>query len=120
MVGVLVFLVLLLVAVQVLFNLYATSAVTAATYDGARIAAGAASSASVDPRGDAEAHVRSVLGRYASADRLSLRWGDSADTVVLTVRAQNPSFLPRALRGPLGIDVIERTARVRVERVVAP
>jgi hypothetical protein len=117
-VGVLVFLLLLLVAVQVLFNLYATSAVTAATYDGARIAAGAA--AGSDPRGDAEAHVRGVLGAYASHDRLSVRWTPSADTVILTVRAENPSFLPEALRAPLGFDVIERTARVRIEREVGP
>lgn len=118
MVGVLVFLLLLLLAVQVLFNLYATSAVTAATYDGARIAAGAA--ASPDARTDAENHVRRVLGRYASRDRLSLRWTPSADDVVLTVRAENPSFLPKALRAPLGFDVIERTARVRLEREVGP
>jgi hypothetical protein len=119
MVGVLVFLLLLLLAVQVLFNLYATSAVTAAAYDGARIAAGYDAAHDPTGRANAEDHVRSVLGRYGR-ERLSLQWADDPDVEILTVHAKNPSFLPIALRAPLGLDEIDRTVRVRIEREVAP
>ena len=111
MIGVLVFLLLLLVAVQVIYNLYATSAVTAAAFDGARLAAG---SARVDEAA-AEAHVKSVLGEYG-AERVDVRFRPDPEDVVLTVVADNPSFLPPALRRPLGFDRIERTVRVRIER----
>ena len=103
---------LLLFAVQVLFNLYATSAVTAAAFDGARLAAGAGGD-----REAAEAHVHEVLGEYSRRPGFDLVWGEdpAGEDVILTVRAQNPSFLPRAVRAPLGFDSIERTVRVRVE-----
>jgi hypothetical protein len=105
--------VLLLFAVQVLFNLYATSAVTAAAFDGARLAAGAGGD-----RAAAEAHVHEVLGGYADRPGFELTWGEdpAGDDVVLTVRAENPGFLPRAVRAPIGFDTIERTVRVRIER----
>jgi Flp pilus assembly protein TadG len=111
MIGVLVFLLLLLVAVQVIYNLYATSAVTAAAFDGARLAAGSSGG------GEAEArqHVKAVLGEYG-AERVDVSFTPDPDDVVLTVRADNPSFLPPALRRPLGFDRIERTVRVRIER----
>jgi Flp pilus assembly protein TadG len=113
-VGVFVFLLLLLLAVQVSFNLYATSAVTAAAYDGARIAAGFDSASELDARPAAEAHVREVLGEYGRR-RLTMVWTEDPTTEILTVRAENPGFLPRALRRPLGLDAIERTVRVRRE-----
>ena len=111
MIGVLVFLLLLLLAVQVIYNLYATSAVTAAAFDGARLAAGSGSSG----RAEAAAHVKAVLGDYGS-ERVDVSFTPDPDDVVLTVVADNPSFLPVALRRPLGFDRIERTVRVRVER----
>lgn len=111
MIGVLVFLLLLLLAVQVIYNLYATSAVTAAAFDGARLAAGSAN-VSED---EAAAQVRSVLGEYGS-ERVDVTFRPDPDDVVLTVVADNPSFLPPALRRPLGFDRIERTVRVRIER----
>lgn len=119
MVGVLVFLLLLLVAVQVLFNLYATSAVSAAAYDGARLAAGY--DGAHDPRGREKAadHVVRLLGSYGRS-RVRLRWQDEPGVEVLTVTAKNPSFLPSALRAPLGFDEIHRTVRVRVEREIEP
>jgi hypothetical protein len=107
-----VFLLFLLLAVQVLFSLYATSAVTAAAYDGARLAAGSASG--VDEEA-AATHVRSVLGRYGD-ERVDVRFTPDPDDVVLTVVATNPGFLPVGLRRPLGLDRIERTVRVRIER----
>lgn len=117
MVGVMVFLLFLLVAVQVLFNLYATSAVTAAAHDGARIASGADAATDPAARAAAEQHVRTVLGRYGR-ERVELRWEASGTgrDVALTVTASNPSFLPVALRRPLGLDRVERTVRVRAER----
>jgi hypothetical protein len=119
MVGVLVFLLLLLVAVQVIYNLYATSAVTAAAFDGARLAAGsgAGSGSAGGGGGEAEArqHVKAVLGEYG-AERVDVSFTPDPDDVVLTVTADNPSFLPPALRRPLGFDRIERTVRVRIER----
>lgn len=111
-VGVLVFLLFLLLAVQVVFALYARSAVTAAAFDGARLVAGG------DGQFDeaaAEAHVRRLLGRYGD-ERVSVRFTPAPDDVVLTVVADNPSFLPRGLRRPFGFDRIERTVRVRIER----
>lgn len=115
-IGVMVFLLLLLLAVQVTFSLYATSTVTAATWDAARIASG--SDAGEDPiaaRAEAEAHLRSVLGRYG--DRVTVRWSEDPDDVILSVRAEHPGFLPRALRHPMRLDAVERTVRVRIERV---
>lgn len=113
------FLVLLLLAVQVLFNLYAASAVTAAAYDAARIVAGAdvaAGAGSLDgARADAEAGAVHTLGRYGA--RVHFDWDvDDPDVVQLHVVAANPGFLPVALRRPLGFDRVDRTVRVRVER----
>lgn len=109
---------LLLLAVQVLYNLYATSAVTAAAFDGARLAAGFDAEANPGAaRLAAEDHVREVLGRYSERDGFELEWGNdpTGEDVVLTVRADNPGFLPMALRRPMGFDTIERTVRVRIE-----
>src|SRR5687768_13185417 len=75
--GVTVFLALLLFAVQLLFNLYAASAVTAAAYDAARVVAGSDGG----DLGRAEAHARQVLGRYA--DRVTFSWSLDGDTVAL-------------------------------------
>jgi hypothetical protein len=64
-IGVMVFLLLMLVAVQVVYQLYAASVVTAAAFDGARLAAGADLAA--DPsRGATVAKERVVelLGAY--------------------------------------------------------
>ena len=111
-IGVFVFLLFLLLAVQVIFHLYATSAVTAAAFDGARLVAAADSPVDED---EAEAHVRNLLGKYG-ADRLDVTFEPDPDAVVLRVRAQNPSLLPGALRRPLRMDRIDRTVRVRIER----
>ncbi len=115
----LVFVILLLLAVQVVYDLYATSVVTAAAWDGARIAAGSDADGDTVARAQAEDHVVDVLGSFGRR-RVALAWGGDDDTVELRVRATNPSFLPVALKRPLGIDVIDRTVRVRREREVAP
>lgn len=107
----LVFLLLLLLAVQVVFHLYATSVVTAAAFDGARRAA---ADGGVDEAAAAD-HVRGLLGRYGE-ERVEVSFGTDPDDVVLTVVAESPSVLPATIRRPLRMDRIERTVRVRIER----
>jgi hypothetical protein len=103
---------LLLLAVQVVYDLYATSAVTASAYDAARVVAG--SDGGPGATEAAEEGARRALGRYGS--RLSFTWATDGDVVQLRVVARNPSFLPAALRRPLGVDVVDRTVRLRTER----
>lgn len=114
--GVFLFLLLLLVAVQVAFDLYARSAVGAAAFDAVRIVAGgdAARDAGVleATTATAEARARGVLGRYG--ERAEFDWQVSGDVVELTVRVPNPGFLPPALR--VGDRETLRTVRMRVER----
>lgn len=118
--GLLVFLALLLLAVQTLVALHTRSAVTDAAYEGARAVAGArvdhADPAAVAAaQADAEVKVRSLLGRFG--DRVALDWsGTTADSVALTVRARPPGFLWTALRGA-GTAIVERTVHVRVEEL---
>jgi hypothetical protein len=112
-IGFSVFLVMLLFAVQVLFNLYAASVVTAVSYDAARQVAGSAGGP--DHTAEAEARARQSLGRYAS--RVVFDWsGSSADEVVLRVRSDNPNILLPVAVGPAALDRLDRTIRIRVER----
>ncbi|MBW3613968.1 MAG: hypothetical protein KY439_01480 [Actinobacteria bacterium] len=114
-----VFLLFLLLAVQVIYHLYATSLITAAAHDGARLAAGA--DMAEDPaaaRAAAEAHVIQLLGTYGRERLHPPEWQSDEQFEVLVVRGRSPSFLPEYLRRPLGLDEIERTARVRREREV--
>jgi hypothetical protein len=110
--GFVVFLGLLLFAVQVLYNLYATSVVTSVAFDAARrVAAAEGGPGAV---GSAEAEARQALGRYG--DRVTFEWAVDGDVVALRVRAENPSFLLPAQAGPVAFGDIDRTVRVRVER----
>ena len=111
--GLVVVLVLLLFAVQVVYDLYATSAVTAAAYDAARIVAGADGGPAATTA--AEERARDALGRYG--ERLAFTWTLDADMVQLHVVAKNPGFLPVSLRRPLRVDAVDRTVRVRTERL---
>lgn len=112
-IGFFVFVLVLQFGVQLVVNLYATSALTAATYDAARLAA--AGGASPEAQHDAERHARRLLGRYGP--RVDFDWsGTDADTVVLRVVGQAPGLLPAALAGPVAFGRIDRTARVRTER----
>jgi len=105
-------LVLLLFAVQVTYDLYATSAVTASAYDAARVVAG--SDGGPAAVAAAEESARASLGRYGT--RVAFEWTAGDDVVELRVVARNPGFLPVALRQPLGLDVVDRTVRLRTER----
>lgn len=113
--GVTVFLVLLLFAVQVLVGLYATSVVTAATYDAAKVLAGADAGDSAVGRANAEAGARNQLGRYG--EKAAFAWENDAEAVRLHVQAPRPTLLPHTLVRGVGLADIERTVVVRVERV---
>lgn len=110
----------LLLAVQVLVHLYATSAVTAAAYDAARTAASfSARERPATPRqvvSEAEERARQVLGRYGGRARFD--WsGSDDDSVVVRVHVPNPNLLPASLARAAGMDDVDRTVRVRLERL---
>lgn len=116
--GLLVFLVLMLFAVQTLVGLYTRSMATDAAFEGARIVAGArtqrdSSPVPVDARVHAEEVVRQQLGKFGN--RVDLDWSASTwDEIALRLRAQPLGFLWGSFRG--GTGGIDRTVRVRVER----
>ena len=112
-VGVTIFLVLLLYAVQVALNLYATSTVTAVAFDAARQVAG--SSGGPEATAAAESRAREMLDRYEEdGGTLEFEWNtERADVVVLEITAERPSLLPN-LRVPF--QRVQRTVSVRWER----
>lgn len=117
--GVLVFVVFLLFAVQLLFNLYATSTLTAAGLDAARVVASQrvdhTNAASVQAaQQQAEARARSVLGRYGN--KVQFAWTVDGDVVRLHLRARNPRAFFAGLDRAIGFDTVDRTIAVRVER----
>jgi len=118
--GVTVFLSLLLFAAQVVLNLYATSAVTAAAFDAARVVAGGDGGPGFELA--AEAHARRLLGRYG--ENVTFQWaypdvdGDGAgDEVHLRVQARSAGRLLPRMDDRLPFASIERTVVVRAERV---
>jgi hypothetical protein len=111
--GVTAFVVFLLLAVQVCLDLFATSAVTAAAYDAARVVAGADAGQSPHAMTVAEADARRSLGHYGA--RIRFHWVIDERSVRLRVIAVHPRVLPTAFSRPLGIDVVDRTLRVRTE-----
>jgi hypothetical protein len=113
-VGVTAFLVLLLFAVQLALNLYATSTLTAAAFDAARIVAGAEGGPVAEA--DAEAHLRELLG----AQSVSMAWeyrdtdGElGVDVVALTVEAEHATRLLQIM--PIPYQHVVRTVTVRLE-----
>ena len=110
--GLVVFFTLLLFAVQVLYNLYATSVVTSVSYDAARRVAAARGDPSAV--GQAEAAARDALGSYAG--RVTFTWAVDGEAVVLRIQAHNPSFLLPPAAGRLAFSDLDRTVQVRVER----
>lgn len=108
--GVAVFLGFLLFAVQVMLHLWATSAVTTAAFDAARLVAGERPFTTAD----AEDHLRALLGTYG--ERLDEpRWDIGAEMVVLQVSAPTPAPLIASVGRLAGLDRIERTIHVRRE-----
>ena len=115
--GFLVFLLLMFAAVQILFNLYATSMVTAAAHDAARDVAGfdAATDRCAAIAGAESAFV-DALGDYGDGGHATLQWtcGDP-DVVRLRVIADHPTILPPMLAGLLSLGHLDRTIEIRVE-----
>jgi hypothetical protein len=109
--GVLIFLGFLMLATQVLVHLYATSTVSAVAFDTARRAA--AQGADCDSI-EASQHVRRALGGYGDRIDEPLCTSDATQTVV-TITGPTPARMVDAFGGGLGLDRIERTARVRTE-----
>lgn len=119
LVGVTAFLVVLLFAVHLVLNLYATSLVTAATFDAARLVAGSDGGRASEVA--AERQARDLLDGYEGAGSLAFEWrypstdGDaSPDVVELHVVAEHPTRLLPRLRLPY--QRIDRTIRVRLEQ----
>ena len=113
--GLLAFLGFLLFAVQLLLNLYAASALTAAAGDAARLVAARGNARDAAAIGRAEAYARELLGRFG--EDVTFTWTIDDDAVRLRVRAEPPRVLLPGLDGPLGFDEIDRTVEARVEEI---
>lgn len=112
-IGFVLFIGLLLFAVQSLLNLYATSVVTSVAYDAAREVAGA--DGGTDAVARAELRAREMLGRFG--EEVTFDWSGSDDEdIVLRVRGSVPKVLLPVQRGPVAFGEIDRTVRLRVER----
>ena len=117
--GFLVFLVFLLLAVQVLYGLYATSTVRGALNDAAsRAANGLAGEAELARLADdAERSLGPMGGRTTILLRLVDDDADGVpDVVVGSALADPPRFVPPGLSGIAGLDDIDVSVRVRIER----
>lgn len=115
--GIAVFLVLMLCAVQILFNLYATSMVTAAAHEAGRTVAGfEALTDRCAAAAVAEQQFVEALGDYGAAGHahLSVSCRDP-DLVTVHVVADHPTFLPTRAAGLLALGRVDRTIEVRVE-----
>ena len=113
-VGVTAFLALLMFAVQLALNLYATSTVTAAAFDAARIVAGADGGAAAEAA--AEAHLHGLLDGQSVELQWDYRDTDTepgVDVVALRVETDNPTHLLRSM--PIPFQHVVRTVTVRME-----
>lgn len=119
--GLTAFIILLLIAVQVMFDLYARSAITAAAFEAAKQVAGF-NIANLPPdqlaiaESAAEAQARQTLGHYGNT--ATFTWTITAASVALRVQVTNESLVPAGLGRVLGIDAIDRTVRVQPERLI--
>jgi hypothetical protein len=117
--AVLVFLAFLLFAVQALVDLYATTSVTSAALDGARLVAGAQVDhddpvALARARQAAEDRMRSELGAFGRSVRFD--WSGSDDQEVqVRLQGQAPRFWFPGLDHGWADAQVDRTVRVRVE-----
>jgi hypothetical protein len=115
--GFLVFLLLMLAAVQILFNLYANSMVTAAAHDAARQVAGFDAAADrCAATADAEVRFTEALGDYGDAGYASLTWTCIDPAVVrVQVVADHPTILPPRMAGLISLGHLDRTITIRIE-----
>lgn len=117
--GFLVFLLLMFAATQVLFDLYATSMVTSAAHDAARVVAGFDNA---DDRCGAtvigDRVFRDALGAYGNETTAALTWTcNDPDNVRVRVVADHPTMLPQLLVGLTGLGHVDRTIVVRAEQL---
>lgn len=113
----LVFLLLMFAAVQILFNLYATSMVTAAAHEAASDVAGlAAAGDRCGAVNAAEERFVERLGDYGRSGHAALDWTcNDPDLVRVRVIANHPTILPPRLAGLTSLSALDRTIEVRVE-----
>ncbi|HEY9555620.1 MAG TPA: hypothetical protein VIR58_02730 [Acidimicrobiales bacterium] len=114
--GVVVFLMFLMLAVQLLFGLYATSTVNAIANDAVQRAAGAGAPSLEEIEADA----RNSLGRIGQAAEFDWTSEDTDgdgidDTVVLDLVVRPPRFVPASLGGAIGLDDVHRRVSIRRE-----
>jgi hypothetical protein len=117
--GLTVFLLFLLLAVQVLVGLYATSTIRATLHD----AASRAATGSTDPADLARLSDQAEASLGAMGDRtdIELRLVDddgdgTGDVVAGEAVSVPPRFVPRSVGGMLGFEDVRASVRVRVER----
>jgi len=120
--GITVFLMFLLLAVQVLFGLYATSSLRATVHDAASRAANRAAAAPAVDLGRLAEEAEASLGRMGERTEITLQVLDGdgdgvGDVVVGDAVAVPPRVIPRSVGGMIGFEEIRASVRVRVERV---
>ncbi|MGH9229658.1 MAG: hypothetical protein ACRD07_13210 [Acidimicrobiales bacterium] len=117
--GFVVFLLFLLLAVQVLYGLYATSTVRGALNDAAsRAANGPTSQAQLERLADDAERSLGPMGERTTI-RLRLEDDDAdgvPDVVAGSAVADPPRFVPPPLGSIAGLDPIDVAVRVRIER----
>jgi hypothetical protein len=117
--GFVVFILFLLLAVQVLYGLYATSMVRGTLNDAAsRAANGAASEGQLRRLAD---DAERSLGRMGDRTTITLRLVDDdadgvPDVVTGSAVSDPPRFVPPPLVGVAGLDDIAVSVRIRIER----
>lgn len=122
-VGFLVFLLFLFLAMQVMFGLYATSALRSTLHDAASRAAAGGGTSPVELASladEAEASLGEMGRRPSTVIELELvdEDGDGVgDTVVGRARAVPPRAVPPSIGGMLGFEEVTAGVRVRVERL---
>ncbi len=116
--GFMVFLLLMLAAVQILFNLYATTMVTSAAHEAAsRVAGFDASTDRCAAVPEAEAAFVDALGQYGRDGNATLGWDcNNPDRVIVTITADHPTILPNAVAGIFGLSHLSKTIEVRTEQ----
>jgi hypothetical protein len=119
--GLTVFLMFLLLAVQVLFGLYATSTLRATLHDAAARAAAGGGGTDPSDLDRLAAEAEGSLGAMGDRTEIQLRLvdddGDGAgDVVVGEAVAVPPRVVPPSVGGMVGFEQVRAAVRVRVER----
>jgi Flp pilus assembly protein TadG len=108
--GLVIFLAFLMLAVQVLVSLYATSVVTGAAYDAGRYAARTGDAGAAQAR-----FARSVGGADVAASISIVNGTNGPDQVIVTISGKAPTFLAGRFAADLPFGTIDRTIRIRGE-----